>query len=62
MSAVVVSALLFLATVVAGGLLSIEAEGGLKKVNPAVRMAISLAHKFAPIVIVFSTAVTLYLL
>jgi hypothetical protein len=51
--AIVVTVLSFVATVIAGGLLSID------KPMPA---AISMMHKLLPYVAVLSTAVTLYLL
>ena len=60
-TAIAVNVLLFVLTVVAGGLLSIDAEGGLKNINQPARTAISLIHKLSPYLIVVSTAVTLYL-
>jgi hypothetical protein len=60
--AMVVTALIFLATIVAGGLLSVEAAGGLAGIGQPVRLAISLVHKIFPYLAVLVTAVTLYLL
>jgi len=61
-TAIVVNTLLFFLTIVAGGLLSVAAEGELKNVNQTVRTAISVVHKISPYLVVLSTAVTLYLL
>ena len=60
--AIVVTVLLFILTVAAGGLLSVLAEGGLQILGAAMQRAIELAHKILPYVIVVSTGVTLYLL
>ena len=61
-TAIVVTVLLFVFAVAAGGLLSILAEGGLENMGQAMQDVISLVHKFSPYLIVLSTAVTLYLL
>ena len=61
-TAIIVTVLLFLLTVVAGGLLSILAEGGLKKMSATSQNIISLVHKFSPYLIIVATATTLYLL
>lgn len=61
-TAIIITVLLFLLTVVAGGLLSVLAEGGLKKMDSSLQNAVSLVHKFAPYVIIVATATTLYLL
>ncbi len=60
--AVGVTSLLFILTVVAGGLLSILAEGGLKNVGASTQNFISLIHKFSPYVIILATGGTLYML
>ena len=57
-----ITALLFIVTVVAGGLLSIFAEGGLKNMGAATQNAISLIHEFSPYIIIAATGWTLYLL
>ena len=56
------TALLFIISVAAGGLLSILAEGGLKNMGESTQNAISLAHKFLPYLIMAATGGTLYLL
>ena len=61
-TAIVVTVLLFVFTVIAGGLLSVLAEGGLQNMGQSLKTAISLVHKFSPYVIIVATAVTLYLL
>ena len=58
----VVTILIFVALVAAGGLLSVQAEGGLRGVNPAVLTGITWVHKIFPYLAVLSTAGTLYLL
>jgi hypothetical protein len=60
--AIVVTILLFILTVVAGGLLSAIAEGSLQNVDEGLLRVIELVHKVMPYVIVVSTGVTLYLL
>ena len=52
-TSIVITVLLFLITVAAGGLLSVEKE---------MPLLVSLVHKFSPYLIVLSTAATLYLL
>ena len=61
-TAIVITILLFILTVAAGGLLSAIAEGSLKNVGEAMLGAIELVHKVSPYVIVVATGVTLYLL
>jgi hypothetical protein len=61
-TAIVITVLLFVFTVAAGGLLSVEAEGGLKNFPPSARQTFARVHKLSPYLIVLSTAVTLYLL
>jgi len=51
--AIVVTVLLFVGTVAAGGLLSIDKP---------IPVAVAMIHQWFPYLIVFSTAVTLYLL
>lgn len=58
----VVTILIFVTVVAAGGLLSIEAEGGVGKVSQTVLNMISLVHKVFPYLAVLSTAALLYLL
>jgi hypothetical protein len=59
---IVVTALIFVATIVAGGLLSVEASGGLASLGGPVRLAITLVHQIFPYLAVLTTAVSLYLL
>jgi hypothetical protein len=54
-AATVITALLFILTVAAGGLLSILAEGGLQNMGAAMQRAIELEHKVSPYLIVVST-------
>jgi len=61
-SAIGLTAFFFIVTVVAGGLLSVLAEGGLKNIGVSTQNAISLIHKFFPYVIIVATGGTLYLL
>ena len=61
-AAIVVTVLLFVIAVAAGGLLSVLAEGGLQNMGAAAQKAIELLHKIFPYVIVVSTGVTVYLL
>jgi len=61
-SAVVITVLLLVINIAAGGLISIEAAGDLKSINKAMRTAISRIHKIFPYLAVLSTAITLYLL
>lgn len=58
----VVTILIFVIVVAAGGLLSIEAEGGVGKVSQTVLNMISLGHKVFPYLAVLSTAALPYLL
>jgi hypothetical protein len=61
-AAIVVTVLIFVGTVAAGGLVSIDAAGDLGNINQSIRAAISMAHRIFPYLAVLSTAVTLYLL
>lgn len=61
-TAIIVTALLFILTVAAGGLLSILDAGGLQSIGAAMQRAIELVHKVMPYVILAATAVTLFLL
>ena len=61
-AAIIVTVLLFLFAVAAGGLLSILADGGLENMGQPQQRAIKFVHKVTPYLIVGSTAVTLYLL
>lgn len=58
----VVTVLIFVGLVAAGGLLSIEAEGGLSDTSQSMLAAISMIHKTFPYFAVLSTAATLYLI
>jgi hypothetical protein len=60
--ALVVTVLVFIILVVAGGLLSIEATGDLKNASQSTLSIISLVHKILPYLAVLSTEGTLYLL
>ena len=59
---IVVTVLLFILTVVVGGLLSILAQDGLKNMGIAMQNTISLVHKIAPYIISIAMRVTLHLL
>jgi len=61
-TAIAVTVLLFLFTVIAGGLLSVLAEGGLENMGQTMQRDIELVHKISPYLIVVSTGVALYLL
>ena len=61
-AAIIVTALLFVVAVAAGGLLSILDTGGLKNLGSTMQSTIELAHKVMPYVIVVSTGLTVYLL
>ena len=61
-TAVVFTVLMFILTVVAGGLLSVFAEGGLKNVESSAGNVVKLVHKLAPYGIILATGWTLYLL
>lgn len=61
-AAIIVTVLLFVFAVAAGGLLSVLAEGGLGNMGAAMRRTIEMVHKISPYLIVLSTGVTLYLL
>ena len=61
-TAIVITVLLFILTVAAGGLLSAISEGSLKNVGEAMLRVIELVHEVSPYVIVVATGVTLYLL
>ena len=59
-TAIIVTVLLFLFAVAAGGLLSILADGGLENMGQPQRRSIETVHKITPYLIVGSTMVTLY--
>lgn len=59
-SILALTVILFAITVVAGGLLSIQAEGGLKSFPPVVWRNIERVHQFFPYLILVSTALLLY--
>ncbi len=61
-TAIVITALIFVGLVVAGGLLSVFDSGGLANASQAVRKAITLVHHAFPYLAVLSTVATLYLL
>jgi hypothetical protein len=61
-TAIVITVLIFVGTVAAGGLVSVDAAGGLESINQPIRAAISMMHKLLPYLAVLSTAATLYLL
>jgi hypothetical protein len=61
-TAIVLTVLLFILTVAAGGLLSVLAEGRLQNLGASMQRAIELAHKIFPYLIVLATMMTLYLL
>jgi hypothetical protein len=60
-AAAAATVLMFIATIAAGGLESIDATGGLAGVSQSVRSAIALAHWILPFLTLLSTAATLYL-
>ena len=61
-TAIVATVLIFVVLVAAGGLLSIDATGGLGSIGRPVLTVISMVHKLFPYLAVLSTACTLYLL
>ena len=61
-TALVVTVLLFVGLVAAGGLLSVFDSGGLANASQALRAAIKAVHHVLPYLAVLSTAATLYLL
>jgi site-specific recombinase len=61
-AAMVVTGIIFILTIVAGGLVSVLADGGLASLSVSLQTAISIAHKVLPYLAVLSTAVSLYLL
>ena len=61
-AAIVVTVLIFVGLVAAGGLTSIDAAGQLGNVGQSARAAILAAHRLLPYLAVLSTAATLYLL
>ena len=61
-TAIVITVLIFVGTVAAGGLVSVDAAGGLESINQPIRAAIPMVHKLLPYLAVLSTAATLYLL
>ena len=61
-SALLVTVLIFLVLVAAGGLLSFEAAGDLQNASQSLLNGVALAHKVLPYLALLSTAGTLYLL
>ena len=61
-TAIVITVLIFVGTVAAGGLVSADAAVGLESINQPIRAAISMMHKLLLYLAVLSTAATLYLL
>lgn len=61
-AAVVVAAIFFVLTIVAGGLVSVLATGGLSTLSPKLQYAISIAHQMLPYPTVLSFVAVLYLL
>lgn len=61
-SAIVVSAVIFVAIIAAGGLLSIAAAGSVKGMSQSVQTASLMAHRILPYLATLSSAVSLYLL
>ena len=61
-AAIIVTILLFIVAVLAGGFLGVLAEGGLKNMAASMRNVVSLVHKFSPYLIMVATGLTLYLL
>lgn len=61
-TAIVSTALILVLTIAAGGLLSIQATGGLGNLSQGLHMAISRIHRFFPYLATFSTAATIYLI
>ena len=59
-SAIILTLILFILIVIAGGLLSVQAKGGLKQISEPLWVGITRLHKFFPYLIVLSTAFTLY--
>ncbi len=56
----VLTIFLFLFTVIAGGLLSIRAEGGLQQLGESAWAGIIKVHQFFPYLIALVTVLTLY--
>ncbi|MBN1305756.1 MAG: hypothetical protein JXA13_15065 [Anaerolineales bacterium] len=61
-TAIVITALVFIMLTAAGGLLSIEAAGKLENASQVLKNFISLAHKLLPYLATASTIITLYVL
>ena len=59
-SVVALTVFLFAVSVVAGGLLSVQAAGGLKKIPAKVWTGVEGVHQFLPYMILFATSLTLY--
>lgn len=59
-SVLVLTVTLFVVTVIAGGLLSVQAEGGLQSFSPTAWTNISRVHQILPYLILLATAFTLY--
>jgi len=62
MAFLAITILIFIGLVAAGGLLSIEAEGGLSNASPSVLSVFGMVHKVFPYLAVAMTGITLYLL
>jgi len=58
-SVLVLTVALFVITVIAGGLLSVQADGGLQKIPATVWVGVERLHQFLPYMIFFATALTL---
>ncbi len=61
LAGVIVGMVLFAATIVTGGLVSVLATGGFGSIHPTVRAMMSLSHKVLPYLTLLSTAAALYL-
>ena len=59
-SVLVLTVTLFAITVIAGGLLSVQADGSLQKIPSVVWVGVERVHQFLPCVILFATTFTLY--
>ena len=62
MTMLVITVLIFVCLVVAGGLLGVQAQGELGNASPFLLDAIGIIHKTFPYLAALSTAATLYLL
>jgi hypothetical protein len=61
-TSIVVTALIFVGLVIAGGLLSVFDTGGLANASQALRAAIKAVHHILPYLAILSTAAMIYLL